>query len=144
MKFILLFLSFIWEGNLKAQKYALLDMHLAQPVTFTNIITPMVKRNGLFPVEKKMLPQFINTLEEIENKLSSKQSINELKQYKFGCINFAGRSVPLASETRIDYVLTSTCDNVNILMHLSDAKISNGSNLFFIKTWIKYIQSDFK
>ncbi|MDQ6845261.1 MAG: hypothetical protein M3Z92_13075 [Bacteroidota bacterium] len=144
MKFILPFLISFASINLQAQKYALLDTHFAQPITYTDTITPMDKLHRLFPIEKKMLPQFINALLEIEDRLSSKETSGELKQYKFGCIEFAGRTVPLASETRIDYVLTSNCDNVNILMHLCDAKISNGSNLFFIKTWINYIQSNLK
>ena len=72
MKFILLLFIFLGSVNCKAQKYALLDKNLAQPVTYTNTVTSKDKFNGLFPVEKKMLPQFINALEEIENKLSSK------------------------------------------------------------------------
>ncbi len=144
MKFLLLFLSLFAAMNSKAQKYALLDTHLAQPITYTDMVTPKDKLNGLFPVEKKLLPQFIDALEEIENRLSSKEQSSELKHYEFGCIKLAGRMVPLARETRIDYVLTSTCDNVHSLMHLCDAKISNGSNLFFIKTWINYIQSNLK
>jgi len=141
MNFFLLFFILLGSVNLKAQKYALLDKRLAQPVTYTNTVTSADKFNGLFPVEKKMLTQFINVLEEIETKLSSKGPFGEVKQYEFGCTKFAGITVPLASETRMDYVLTSSCDNVKISMHLCDAKISNGSNVFFIKTWIKYIQS---
>ena len=144
MKFIMVFLALFTAANAHAQKYALLDMRFAQPVTYADTITLKDKLSRLFPVEKKALPQFINALLEIENKLSSKVSSTELKEYKFGCIKFAGRTVPLASETRIDYVLTSDCDNVNIAMHLCDPKISNGSNLFFIKTWINYIQSNIK
>ena len=83
-------------------------------------------------------------LQEIENKLSSKGALGEAKQYEIGCAKFAGRTVRLASEERLDYMLTSTCDNVKITMHLCDAKISNASNIYFIKTWIKYIQSYIK
>ncbi len=144
MKFFLLIVFLLVLGNLKAQKYALLDQHIAQPVTYSNKVTTSDKNNRLFPVEKIMLPKFIEVLEEIENKLSSKGSFNEAKQYEVGCAKFAGIMVRLASEIRMDYVLTSSCDNVKISMHLCDAKLSNGSNVYFIKTWIQYIQSYLK
>jgi hypothetical protein len=144
MKFFLFFFAFLVSVNCSAQKYALLDQHLAQPVIFTDKITSTDKFNDLFPVEKKMLPQFIDALQEIENKLSTKRPFGKAKQYEVGCAKFTGIAVPLAAEERLDYVLTSTCDNVKISMHLCDAKISNGSNIYFIKTWIKYIQSYIK
>ena len=145
MKFFLLFFILFGSVNCEAQKYALLDEHLAQPVIYSNTVTTTDKFNGFFPVEKKMLPQFINTLEEIESKLSSKGGpLGEAKQYEVGCAKFSGITVRLASEARLDYVLTSSCDNVKISMHLCDAKISNASNVYFIKTWIKYIQSYLK
>jgi hypothetical protein len=144
MKFLLLLCIFFVSVNCKAQKYVLLDQHLAQPVTFTNKITSADKFNDLFPVEKKMLQQFIDVLQEIENKLATRKPLGKAKQYEVGCVKFTGITVPLAAEERLDYVLTSTCDNVKISMHLCDAKISNGSNIYFIKTWIKYIQSYIK
>lgn len=144
MKLFLLFCIFFVSVNCKAQKYALLDQHLAQPVTFTNKVTSADKFNDLFPVEEKMLQQFIDALQEIENKLATRKPLGKAKTYEVGCAKFTGITVPLASEERLDYVLTSTCDNVKISMHLCDAKISNASNIYFIKTWIKYIQSYLK
>jgi hypothetical protein len=141
MKFFLLSFIFLASVNCKAQKYALLDEHLAQPVTYANAVTSTDKFNDRFPVEKKMLEQFITVLREIDNKLSSKKPFGEAKQYEVGCSKFSGITVPHGSEIRLDYVLTSNCDNVKISMHLCDAKISNASNSYFIKTWIKYIQS---
>ena len=144
MKFVLLSFIFLGSVNLRAQKYALLDKHFAQPVTYTNTVSSANKFSGFFPVEKKMLPQFIKALEEIENKLSSKLPFGETKQYEFGCTKFAGTTVSHASEIRMDYLLTSICDNENVSLHLCDSKMSNGSNLFFIKTLINYIQSYLK
>ncbi|MEO8413474.1 MAG: hypothetical protein ABI472_07425 [Ginsengibacter sp.] len=140
MKTWLFFLLFFAATGTQAQQYALLDMHLANPIQYANTITPGNKFNDLFPVEKKMLPQFIKVLEEIEKKLSSKEPFGEAKQFEIGCINFRGIIVSLASGERLDYVVTSTCDNIGISMHLCDAKISNTSNAFFIKTWIKYME----
>ena len=144
MKFFLLFFIFFASVNCTAQKYALLDEHLAEPVIYTNTVTSNDKFNYLFPVEKEMLPQFIRTLQEIENKLSAKGPLGKAKQYEVGCAKFTGISVKLATEERLDYVLTSGCDNVKISMHLCDAKLRNASNIYFIKTWIKYIQSYLK
>ena len=144
MKSLLLFFILAGSANCNAQKYALLDEHLGQPVTYTDKVTTNDKFHDLFPVEKKLLPQFIKVLEEIQNKLSSKGAFGEAKKFEVGCAKFTGLNVRLAKEERLDYVLTSTCDNVKISMHLCDAKISNASNLYFIKTWIKYIQSNLK
>lgn len=144
MKFYLLFVIFFTAVNCKAQKYALLDEQLSQPVIYANTVTSTDKFNGFFPIETKVLKQFIDVLAEIENKLSSKGALGEAKQYEIGCVKFSGRTVRLASEERLDYVLTSSCDNVRISMHLCDPKISNASNIYFIKTWIKYIQSYIK
>jgi hypothetical protein len=141
MKFFLPFFLLFASVNCEAQKYALLDQHLAQPVAFSNKVTSDDKFNDRFPVEKKMLPQFLNTLREIQDKLASKKPLGNAKQYDVGCAKFSGTTVRLAAEERLDYVLTSNCDNVKISMHLCDAKISNDSNIYFIKTWIKYIQS---
>ncbi|MEP6950875.1 MAG: hypothetical protein ABI863_16435 [Ginsengibacter sp.] len=144
MKFFLLFFILFLSVNCNAQKYALLDQHLVQPVTYSNKVTSADKFNDLFPVEKQMMRQFIDALQAIENKLSTKGPFDKAKQYEAGCAKFTGINVRLASEERLDYVLTSSCDNVKISMHLCDAKISNASNIYFIKTWIKYIQSYLK
>lgn len=141
MKYFLLLLFCIGAFTAKAQKYVLLDQHLAQPVSYTDKVTSADNFNDLFPVEKKLLPQFIQTLEDIVATLSKKDHLGEAKQYEMGCTKFTGLTVPLASGDRLDYVLTSDCDNVKITMHLSDAKIKNVNNAFFIQTWIKYIKS---
>lgn len=140
-KFLLLIFLFLVAAETRAQKYVLLDQHIAEPVKYTNAVTSADKFNDLFPVEKKLLPEFLKALEEIENKLLSTPPFGTIKEYEIGCIKFTGREIMLAAGERIDYVITSTCDNVRISMHLSDAKLSNKGNAFFIKTWIKYIES---
>ncbi|MGH2564156.1 MAG: hypothetical protein ACRDE5_06570 [Ginsengibacter sp.] len=136
----LLFLLFSFVVT-SAQKYALFDQRITEPAKYTNRVTPSDKFNRLFPVEQKQIPEFLKVLEEIETKLSSKPPFGKIKDYQIGCIKFIGRSTTVAGGERIDYVVTSTCDDVKISMHLSDAKLGNESNAFFIKTWIKYIKS---
>jgi hypothetical protein len=119
----------------------LLDQHITEPVKYTNTVTSADQFNDLFPVEKKLLPEFLKALKEIENKLLSNPPFGTIKDYEIGCIKFTGREIMLAAGERIDYVITSTCDNVRISMHLSNAKLSNKGNAFFIKTWVKYIES---
>ena len=138
---LLLLFLFSFAAVTKAQKYVLLDQHMAEPVKYSNTITSADKFNDLFPVEKKLVPEFLKALEEIENKLSSKPPFGKIKDYEIGCIRFTGRAIMLAAGERIDYVITSSCDDVRISMHLSDAKLSNKGNAFFIKTWIQYIRS---
>lgn len=138
---LLLLFLFSFAAITKAQKYVLLDQHMAEPVKYSNTITSADKFNDLFPVEKKLVPEFLRALEEIENKLSSKPPFGKIKDYEIGCIRFTGRAIMLAAGERIDYVITSSCEDVRISMHLSDAKLSNKGNAFFIKTWIQYIKS---
>ncbi len=71
MKFVFLFLFLFASFYSVAQKYALLNTHLVQKISYADAVTPKDKIDGLFPVEIKMLPQFINALREIENKLLS-------------------------------------------------------------------------
>jgi len=140
-QFLLLIFLFSFAAVTKAQRYALLDQHIAEPVKYANAVTSADKFAGFFPVEKKRIPEFLKALKEIESRLSSPPPFGKVKEYEMGCITFTGSAIMLAAGERIDYVITSTCDGVRISMHLSDAKLSNKSNAFFIKTWIKYIES---
>lgn len=127
-----------------SQKYVLLDPTITLPVTYSDKVTSDHKFNGLIPVENKSIRQFITALEEIAQQLLKEESQVVLKDYKIGCCNFKGIKIKVGKETRIDYVITSSCDNLNISMHLSDAKLKNSSNAYFINTWIKYIKSGLK
>ncbi len=141
----LIFISLLFLSiRINAQKYALLDTRISHPVTFANEVTTSDKMNGLFPVEKKELRRFVGALEEINKQLLTTGPMGEAKQYKIGCTTFKGLVVPAADNERLDYVITSSCDNVAISMHLSNAKRSNRSNAYFIKTWIKYIERAMK
>ena len=142
MKYFLLFFLFLSGLAVKAQKFALLDEHLAEPVRYTNTVTSSDKFNHLFPVEKKALPAFIKILNQIEQKLSSNKPIEKIEPFELGCIKFTGSLLSLASGQKVDYVVTSTCENVKISMHLCNGRNSNATNAFFIKTWISYIQEN--
>ena len=141
--FLLVFLS-LALSNSKGQKFALLDKRLAQPVIYTDHVSQTDKFNGFFPIEKNLLPQFLNALEEISQKLATKGPIGKAKQYQIGCTKFTGLTISLASGDRLDYVITSSCGDIKVSMHLSDAKISNENNAFFINTLVKYIKSSGK
>lgn len=141
MKFILLFSFLLAAFYTNAQKYVLLDKRIAQPVAYSNTITSADRFNGLFPVEKNSMKQFVNALEEIAKMLSVSGTMPKPKNYQIGCAKFTGHIVQLGTGERLDYVITSTCDNIKISMHLSDAKLRNASNAYFINTWISYIKS---
>ncbi|MEO5650726.1 MAG: hypothetical protein ABIR03_12485 [Ginsengibacter sp.] len=142
MKYFLLFALSLAAFPLQAQKYVLLDMRMVKPVTYSNKITTADKFNELFPVEKGSVKVFVNALEEITKELSAANGhMRKAIPYHIGCITFAGTVLPLATGDRLDYVIHSTCDGVKISMHLSDAKLKNTSNAYFIKTWIKYIKT---
>ncbi len=142
--FLFIFFAAFLSVSSNGQKFALLDTKLAQPITYSDHVTQTDKFNGIFPVEKKLLPEFTKVLEEISQKLSSHGPMGNAKQYQIGCAKFTGLTVSLASGGRLDYVITSSCGGIKIRMHLSDAKSGNAINAFFINTWIKYIKSSGK
>ncbi|MDP4284450.1 MAG: hypothetical protein Q8891_08505 [Bacteroidota bacterium] len=144
MKYLFLFIFLIGVQKMYAQKYILLDKEMAKPAQYSNSVTLNNEHNGFFPVEKKNMNQFIKALQEIAKKLSTPGPLGHAKQYEIGCISFRGLTVSQANEDRFDYVLTSTCDGVNISVHLCDSKSSNAANAFYITTWIKYIKSYYK
>lgn len=144
MKYIFIFL-FTCAANLShAQKYILLDKSISQPAFYSNTISVSEKFKGFFPVEKKDLAKFLLALEEIAQRLSSKKITGAPKQYVIGCTEFIGRAFPLAFGERLDYVLTSTCGEIKVSMHLVDAKLDNENNAYFVNTWIKYIKNAIK
>lgn len=144
MKHFLLFFFALSSVAVRAQKFALLDERLAQPIKYSNTVTSRDEFDNLFPVEKAKLPDFVKALKEIEKKLNSKEPFGNLRQYEIGCVKFTGRTLSLAAGQRMDYVIASTCGDIKISMHLSNAKSSNATNAFFIKTWIKYIEENLK
>jgi hypothetical protein len=144
MKYVFLILILCAANQTKAQKYILLDQAISQPAFYSNQITVSEKYKGFFPVEKKDLPKFLKALEEISARLTSNKTEGKAKNYTIGCTQFTGTVFPLSKGERLDYILTSTCDGVNVSMHLVNAKLSNDDNAYFVSTWIKYIKNAMK
>ncbi|MEO6818322.1 MAG: hypothetical protein ABI266_09105, partial [Ginsengibacter sp.] len=67
--------------------------------------------------------------------------LKEAKQYKIGCVDFRGQLLSLSKGDKLDYVLTSNCVGYNISMHLCNFNIGTENNIYFVKTWIKYIRA---
>jgi hypothetical protein len=141
MKSAILSLIFLGVTGLRAQKYALLDMQLTHPVKYTNDISTRDNYDKYLAVEKNKLPEFLKELKEIERKLKSKKGPGKAGSFEVGCVLFSGKEIDVEGENRLDYVITSTCEHQNVSMHLCDARLSNESNVFFISTWITYIES---
>jgi hypothetical protein len=144
MKYLFFIVALCAATGTKAQNYMLLDESISQPAVYTSHLNEMAKYKKYFPVEVKDLPEFLNVLEQIASQLSAPKVSGPAKNYKVGCAEFTGKVFPLSSGERIDYVLSSNCENVKVKMHLCDAKLSNADNAYFVKTWIKYIRSTMK
>jgi hypothetical protein len=140
MKYLFFFRFLLWAINSMSQKYALLDMQLSRPVKYADTITTEDGFNKYFPIEKQKLPEFLKVLKEIGKRLAAMNEPGKARQYQVGCARFTGMILDLDSDKRLDYVITSNCENMNISMHLCDAKIPNADNAFFIQTWMKYIE----
>ena len=126
------------------QKYVLLDEAITEPAVYTDHLSDLDRFKNFFPVEVKDLPQFVNVLEQIIQRLNKKKFSGGVKNYTVGCTQFTGKAFPLASGERIDYVITSVCEQRKVTMHLCDARLSNSNNAYFVQTWIKYIRNNLK
>lgn len=144
MKYIFILIFLCAVSATKAQKFILLDEAIAQPAVYTDHLSEMGRHKNFFPVETAHLPQFLDVLQKISNRLDEKNVTGSVKNYQAGCALFSGRGFPLASGERIEYILTSDCEGVKVTMHLCDAKLTNANNAYFVKTWIKYIKSNIK
>jgi hypothetical protein len=143
MKYVTIILLLLF-GALESdgQKYILLDKTMAQPAFYTNQLSVTEKFKGFLPVESKDIAKFIEALQEISQRLSSKKNTGNAKQYQIGCDKFKGTVIPLASEIRLDYLITSDCGGLKVSMHLCDANLNNDNNAYFINTWISYIKDN--
>lgn len=139
MKHLLLSFFVLISSIAYSQKYVLIDKKMTVPVSYTNTVTLEHSYKNLFPVEKDKINEFIAEVEKIGVMLSPKNKVESFDLY-IGTTRFVGVKIPLLKEERLDVVLTSDIDGTKITMHLSDAKISNINNAFFINTWAKYIK----
>jgi hypothetical protein len=139
MKHFLLGFLLLASGFCYSQKYVLIDKTMIRPLTYTNTVTIENTYKNLFAVERDKLPQFIAELEKIAAQLK-KKPLPETFDINIGKTRIIGLKIPLAAEERMDIVLSTDCDGTKVNMHLSDAKLANASNLYFINTWIKYIK----
>lgn len=142
MKYFLPVFLILLTGFTYSQKYVLIDKTMAQPLTYTNTVTLQHSYKKMFAVESDKLPRFIAEVEKILAILSDKKKAKPQSLELFvGKTRFVGLKVPTSSEERLDVVLSTDCDGTKLYMHLSDSKISNANNVFFINTWLKYIKS---
>jgi hypothetical protein len=145
MKHFLLIVFILINTVCTAQKYALVDKQLSLPVIYANTITIQDNYKGYFPIEKNKLNEFITEVQKIANLLSDpKKPKPETIDLNVGNTTFYGLKVPLATEERMDIILTTDYGVSKTTMHLSDAKLSNAKNAFFINTWLKYLRSYIK
>jgi len=145
MKYFLPAFLLLLAGFTYSQKYVLIDKTMAQPLSYTNTVTLQHSYKKLFAVERDKLPQFVAEVEKIVAMLSDKKKTKpESLDFNVGKTRFVGLKVPASAEERLDVVLTTDCDGTKLYMHLSDAKISNANNIFFINTWVRYIKGYMK
>lgn len=127
-----------------SQKYVLIDKKLLKPVEYTDNVTLAHAYRGYFAVEKSQVKQIIAEVEKIAQKLKNTTQLEDSFNYKVGSTSFTGLRIPLAKEERYDVVLSTDCGQVKSLMHLSDAKISNATNVYYINTWLKYLRNNIR
>lgn len=145
MKHFLPALGLLISTICSAQKYVLIDKKMSLPVSYINTVTLEHSYRNFFAVEKEKIRQFLSEMGKISAILVDKSKAKpDHLDINIGKTRILGVKIQLAAEERLDIVLTTDCDGTKINMHLSDAKISNANNAFFINTWIKYIKGSLK
>ncbi|MEP6615697.1 MAG: hypothetical protein ABJA57_03925 [Ginsengibacter sp.] len=144
MKLFLLLTLVLSSVLCNAQKYILIDKKMRMPLAYTDNVTVVHSYKGYFAVEKIKVKQVLAEIEKIAQKLSTGNIVDDSFNYKVGRTSFVGLKIPLAKDERYDVVLSTDCGQIKSRMHLSDAKITNSSNAYYIKTWLKYIRENLK
>lgn len=145
MKQILTLLLILICTVCTAQKYALIDKKMSMPVMYANTLSVQDSYKGYFIVEKSKLLDFITEIENIAKILMDTTNKKpENINVNVGRTNIHGLKIQLATEDRIDVVLTTDYGDAKTTMHLCDAKVSNANNSFFVNTWLKYLHSYIK
>ena len=145
MKHFLTAVLLLISGIGFSQKYVLIDKNISLPLSYTNIVTLEHRHKNLFPVETAQIKKFIAELEKISAFLTDKSKTKpNAFDYNIGQTRFVGLKIGLSKEERLDVVISTNCDGTKIFMHISDSKVSNASNVYFINTWIRYIKSYIK
>ena len=144
MKYFLLiaflFIGFIGSG----QRFVLIDKKMNMPLAYTDNVTVEHNYRGYFAVEKAKVKEVIVEIEKFVQKLSAGAMADDSFNFKVGNTTFAGLKIPLAKDERYDLVLSTDCGQLKSFMHLSDAKIPNNSNVYYINTWLKYLKTGLK
>jgi len=144
MKYIILLAFLVGATNCLGQKYVLIDKKMSMPVTYTDNVTIEHNYKGYFAVERAKVREVIAEIEKIAQKLKAGEKVDDSFNFKIGNTSFVGLRIPLARDERYDVVLSTDCGQVKSLMHLSDAKITNASNAYYINTWLKYVRNNLK
>jgi hypothetical protein len=140
MKHFLWVIFILLSATCTAQKYVLVDKQMNLPVIYANNVTVQNTYKGYFPVEKDKLNNFISEVEKISKLLSDTDKPKpETIDFSVGSTSFHGLRIASNTEERIDLILTTDYGASKATFHLSDAKISNARNAYFIKTWLKYL-----
>lgn len=124
-----------------AQKYALIDRTLSQPIHYTDTVSVVDVQKKFFPIEKKELRQFERVLKRIYRQLKDDTLESAPKQFLLGCVTIDGTTVFVKNSPRYSYTLSFNCDNVSARYLLCDSKLKNTTNAFIVSTWIKYLSA---
>ena len=144
MKYFFLLAFIVVTTTCIGQKYVLMDKKMSMPLSYTDNVTVEHNYKGYFAVEKAKIGEVIAEIEKIVEKLKPGQKPDDSFNFKVGSTSFTGLKIPLAKDERYDVVLTTDCGQIKSFMHLSDAKITNASNAYYIKTWLKYVRNNLK
>ncbi len=124
-----------------AQKYVLIDKTMMRPLTYTNEVSLKNAGKNIFVVETNNLKEFVSALDKILNRFTYGSKKNEALNFNIGKTKITSIPISVREEARLDVIINTYTKDINASMHLSDTRISNSENLFFISSWISYIKS---
>ena len=144
MKYFFLLVFIVATSTCLGQKYVLIDKKMSMPLAYTDNVTVEHNYKGYFAVEKTKIGQVIAEIEKIAKNLKPGGKPDDSFNFKVGNTTFTGLKIPLAKDERYDVVISTDCGQIKSFMHLSDAKITNASNAYYINTWLKYVKNNLK
>ena len=139
--YILLLASLFIAECCSAQKYVLIDETMMQPLLYTNDVSLQNTAKNIFVVEANHLKEFVSALNKISSRFTDGSKKDDDLNFNIGATKIKSIPISIRKEDRLDIMVNTYTEDINVSMHLSDTKVSNTQNLFFISSWIKYIKS---
>lgn len=145
MKYCIIALStsLLFAFRIHAQRIALVQKTLKQPIIYTDSLTVEQVKAGYFPIPVTSIDTFYASLKYLKDMLSKRQRAKmQSFELRSGETVIKVQRVPFAYGDRYAIVGESKVEEVTAAMALSDLSVSNKKNAESIGKFMKYIENN--